>query len=142
MNITSLELYKPTNISMKKQNILNEIINLIGSDNIEMNYTYQIRAGHEYILYQCFRQATKWDIERLGIRENELIYFDIYYDTLADILRIDISVRDKKRKLIAMNTATWELDGLKLSTILQFANGALRSLKMTRDYGVCKVKAQ
>ena len=138
-NKNILYLYKQTNISIKEQCIINDIIKLFDIDNEILVYTYMIKNNIEYIIYKSKKQPTEFEINRTGVNRDEMIYTDIIYDSKNKTIRIDISIRnDELNKLVLFNSKDFNINEINITSVLKYYNNTLEALLRTRNYNPVK----
>lgn len=138
-NKNILYLYKQTNINIKEQCIINDVIKLFDIDNEILVYTYMIKNNIEYIIYKSRKCPTEFEINRTGVNRDEMIYTDIIYNSNNKTIRIDISIRNEEmNKLIIFNSKDFNINEISITSVLKYYNNTLEALLRTRNYNPIK----
>lgn len=138
-NKNILYLYKQTNININEQCIINDVIKLFDIDNEILVYTYMIKNNIEYIIYKSRKQPTEFEINRTGVKRDEMIYTDIIYNSNNKTIRIDISIRNEEmNKLIIFNSKDFNINEINITSVLKYYNNTLEALLRTRNYNPIK----
>lgn len=138
-NKNILYLYKQTNIGIKEQCIINDIIKLFDIDNEILVYTYMIKNNIEYIIYKSRKCPTEFEVNRTGVTRDEMIYTDIIYNSKNKTIQIDISIRNEEmNKLIIFNSKDFNINEINITSVLKYYNNTLEALLRTRNYNPIK----
>lgn len=133
-NKKTLSLPENINISIEKQNFINDIIEYLSHFNEKLIYMYLEKENNKYIIYKCYHKTTEWDMKHFDLKDNYYIYFSLTYNLKYDNLILDIEVRDYNGKNIIMNTTSDFIYNMTLNYIINYYIGTLKQLNKSIKY--------
>ena len=119
-NKKTLLLPENINISIEKQNFINDIIEYLSHFNEKLIYMYLEKENNKYIIYKCYHKTTEWDNKHFDLKDNYYIYFSLTYNLKYDNLILDIEVRDYNGKNVIMNTTSDFIYNMTLNYIINY----------------------
>lgn len=133
-NKKTLSLPENINISIEKQNFINDIIEYLSHFNEKLIYMYLEKENNKYIIYKCYHKTTEWDMKHFDLKDNYYIYFSLTYNLKYDNLILDIEVRDYNGKNVIMNTTSDFIYNITLNYIINYYIGTLKQLNKSIKY--------
>lgn len=133
-NKKTLSLAENINISIEKQNFINDIIEYLSHFNEKLIYMYLEKENNKYIIYKCYHKTTEWDMKHFDLKDNYYIYFSLTYNLKYDNLILDIEVRDYNGKNVIMNTTSDFIYNMTLNYIINYYIGTLKQLNKSIKY--------
>lgn len=133
-NKKTLSLPENINISIEKQNFINDIIEYLSHFNKKLIYMYLEKENNKYIIYKCYHKTTEWDMRHFNLKDNYYIYFSLTYNLKYDNLILDIEVRDYNGKNVIMNTTSDFIYNMTLNYIINYYIGTLKQLNKSIKY--------
>lgn len=133
-NKKTLSLPENINISIEKQNFINDIIEYLSHFNEKLIYMYLEKENNKYIIYKCYHKTTEWDMKHFDLKDNYYIYFSLTYNLKYDNLILDIEVRDYNGKNVIMNTTSDFIYNMTLNYIINYYIGTLKQLNKSIKY--------
>lgn len=133
-NKKTLLLAETINISIEKQNFINDIIEYLSHFNEKLIYMYLEKENNKYIIYKCYHKTTEWDTKHFDLKDNYYIYFSLTYNLKYDNLILDIEVRDYNGKNVIMNTTSDFIYNMTLNYIINYYISTLKQLNKSIDY--------
>lgn len=133
-NKKTLLLPENTNISIEKQNFINDIIEYLSHFNEKIIYMYLEKENNKYIIYKCYHKTTEWDMKHFELEDMYDIYFNLTYNLKYDKLILDIEVRDEQGKNVTINTTSDFIYNININYILNYYIGTLKQLNKSIKY--------
>lgn len=133
-NKKTLFLRENINISIEKQNFINEIIEYLSHFNEKLIYMYLEKENNKYIIYKCYHRTTEWDMKHFELEDMYDIYFSLTYNLKYDKLILDIEVRDEQGKNVTINTTSDFIYNININYIIHYYLGTLKQLNKSIKY--------
>ena len=133
-NKKTLLLPENINISIEKQNFINDIIEYLSHFNEKLIYMYLEKEKNKYIIYKCYHRTTEWDMKHFELEDIYDIYFSLTYNLKYDTLILDIEVRDEQGKNVTINTTSDFIYNININYIINYYLGTLKQLNKSIKY--------
>ena len=133
-NKKTLLLPENINISIEKQNFINDIIEYLSHFNEKLIYMYLEKEKNKYIIYKCYHRTTEWDMKHFELEDIYDIYFSLTYNLKYDTLILDIEVRDEQGKNVTINTTSDFIYNININYIINYYLGTMKQLNKSIKY--------
>lgn len=133
-NKRTLLLPNYINISIEKQNFINDIIEYLSRFNEKLIYMFLEKENNKYIIYKCHHRTNDWDIKHFELEDIYDIYVSLTYNLKYDTLILDIEVRDEQGKNVTINTTSDYIYNINLNYIINYYLGTLKQLNKSIKY--------
>lgn len=133
-NKRTLLLPNDINISIEKQNFINDIIEYLSRFNEKLIYMFLEKENNKYIIYKCHHRTTDWDIKHFELEDIYDIYVSLTYNLKYDTLILDIEVRDEQGKNVTINTTSDYIYNINLNYIINYYLCTLKQLNKSIKY--------
>lgn len=133
-NKKTLLLPENINISIEKQNFINDIIEYLSHFNEKLIYMYLEKEKNKYIIYKCYHRTTEWDMKHFELEDIYDIYFSLTYNLKYDTLILDIEVRDEQGKNVTINTTSDFIYNININYIINYYLSTMKQLNKSIKY--------